>query len=337
MIYSLSVIIPCRNEELYILNTLKHIYNSDLTEIDLEVLLIDGMSDDNTILLLKENISQFPGLQIITNENQKTPFAFNIGIKHSTKKYIVTLGARHLVDRMYFINCLKEFARDSKIMCVGGKSVAINNNEYSFAISKAMSSGFGVGYSNFRSIIQSQEVDTVGTPIYDKRLFELIGNFDENLTRNQDDDFNFRLINSGYKIWMCIDALVYYIVRPSYTQLFSQFRQYGYWKVYVNKKHKSVTTTRQLVPFFFFVFLISYPLQFLIPIYNLLYISVLLIYILANLMYSIKLVEKGRNMFMISSAFICLHIGYGLGYTQGLIDFLILNKKPSVTMEKLTR
>ena len=39
-----------------------------------------------------------------------------------------------------------------------------------------------------------------------------------------------------------------YHARSSFGQLFRQYRQYGYWKVFVNKKHLTVTTWRQLAP-----------------------------------------------------------------------------------------
>ena len=76
---------------------------------------------------------------------------------------------------------------------------------------------------------------------------------------------NFRLIKNGYKIWLSKYIISNYFVRGSYSKLFRQYYQYGYWKVFVNVKHKTVTTVRQMVPLFFVLYLMILPFVFILP------------------------------------------------------------------------
>ena len=97
-----------------------------------------------------------------------------------------------------------------------------------------------MGLGNFRTLSKSAYTDTVTSPMYPKKVFETVGLFDAQLTRNQDDDFNFRVLKAGGKIWFEADINLKYYVRSTFKQVRKQFFQYGYWKVYVNKKHKTM-------------------------------------------------------------------------------------------------
>ncbi|MEN9998611.1 MAG: hypothetical protein RI922_1601 [Bacteroidota bacterium] len=311
----------------------------DTTEIN--VFVVDGMSEDGTREVVKELMNSFPTLKLIDNKKQLTPFAFNLGIYAGGKvDFVQIVGARHILSENYFSNCLKRFELDSSVWCVGGK---INNeylNETGRVISKAMSTTFGMGLGNFRTLDQSGYTDTVTSPMYPYWVFEKIGFFDEELIRNQDDDFNFRVTIAGGKIYYDNDISLKYYVRGNYKGLWRQFYQYGYWKVYVNKKHKAVTTLRQLVPPVFVLYLM---LLFLLPACSLYLFSVsavpFVLYVLMAIYFSFKIVKSDIELKFISvlQTFPILHISYGLGYLKGIIDFVLLNKKPSDKQKRLSR
>src|SRR5205823_2333119 len=81
-----------------------------------------------------------------------------------------------------------------------------------------------------------------------KQAFDRFGYFDEELVRNQDDEFNLRIIRGGGKIWQSPQIRSWYHPRGSLSALFKQHMQYGYWKVRVVKKHKLPASPRHLVP-----------------------------------------------------------------------------------------
>lgn len=333
-----SVIIPCRNEEAHLQKCIDSILASDFDRSKLEIFVVDGNSTDRSREIIKEYSKLNPSVQLIENPLQVTPVAFNLGIKKATGEFILIVGARHILSSNYISHCVNVLMKDPNCGCVGGMVENVYENEKSRVIAKAMASRFGVGGGNFRTKTEEAYVDTVGTPFYRKKIFEEVGYFDEQLVRNQDDEFNYRVTKKGYKILFTPKIYVKYFVRATFGKLFRQYFQYGYWKVFVNKKHRTVTSLRQLVPFFFMFFLsVFIPISFWSKLASAFLISVVLLYLLIIGAVSIS-GSKGVKTFRFSVlAFLCLHFGYGLGYYRGIIDFMIFNKKPAESAGKLTR
>ena len=278
-------------------------------------------------------------MRIVDNIKQLTPYAFNLGIFAGGKTdYVQIVGARHILSTNYIFNCIVKLQNDTSMCCIGGRIENEYINGVGEVISKAMGTTFGMGLGNFRTLDKSDFTDTVTSPMYPYWVFEKVGFFDEELIRNQDDDFNYRLTSMGGKIYYDNDISLKYYVRGNFKGLWRQFFQYGYWKVYVNKKHKTITTIRQLVPPAFLVYLIALLLTMLIGKITFLISAIpLYFYLLLNTIYSIKTspsVNKIGHMFI---TFSILHISYGLGYLKGVLEFIFLNKKPSDSQKRLSR
>lgn len=337
---TISIVIPCRNEENYIANCLDSIIDSDYPNELIKIKIVDGMSDDNTRDIIKNYSNKYNFIDIIDNIKQKTPYAFNLGIQNSSSDFIMIMGARHIISKNYIEYSIDKLNSDNSLGCIGGAVINSYENNTSEVISKAMNSSFGVGLGNFRTNFNEEiYVDTIGTPVYKKVIFDELGLFDEKLTRNQDDEFNYRVTQANYKILSSGNISVQYFVRASFSKLFKQYYQYGYWKVFVNKKHKTVTTIRQLVPFGF----VSYLVLFLISlgfISDYIYITSmpLVLYILLITYFSIKLSSKISEVINIFKSFFILHFSYGLGYLEGIFNFIILNRDDAnINNEKLSR
>ena len=335
----LSVIIPCRNEVNFIEECIEAIYSNSLPQsFELSVIIVDGLSDDGTrnkIISLK---SKFPSLHLVDNTFQLTPYAFNLGINYLKADYYQIVGARQILDSNYLTKSLSIFQEKPDVWCVGGLVNNVYVNQVGEVISKAMSTTFGMGLGNFRTLLESNYTDTVGTPMYPAWVFDRIGYFDEELIRNQDDDYNFRVTKAGGKIWFESSISLKYYVRGNYNGLYKQFFQYGYWKVFVNKKHKQVTTLRQLVPPLFVFYLFSIPFFFLLDsLFGSIFASGLIIYLILALVFTIKKATTLREFFGIFKTFPILHYSYGLGYLQGIIHFILLRKKPSNKQKSLSR
>lgn len=189
-----SVIIPCRNEEKYIERCIDSLVKNISDSIQLEICVVDGMSTDNTREILKKKQTEIEYLNIIDNPDKITPIALNIGIKKSKGDYIAILGAHAEVESTYFYKALQELNSNHEISCIGGLIKNIYEDNKSRGIGLAMSSPFGVGNAYFRTGKKSGFVDTVAFGIYRKEVFDTVGYFDESLARNQDDEFNFRVI-----------------------------------------------------------------------------------------------------------------------------------------------
>lgn len=333
-----SVIVPVKNEVNYIKSTVLSLLDLDDRGLGFEILIVDGNSTDGTKQILVEEFGYNPKVHLLSNPKGFTPNAFNIGIKAAKGEFIVIVGARHKLDRNYVSLCIEDLELNRLLGVSGGYAVHQYQGVVSEAIATAMTSKFGVGANNFRAIKKSGYVDTVGTPVYRKGLFDEIGLFDENLIRNQDDEFNFRLHKAGYKAWLNVNAKVEYIVRSNFSNLWKQYQQYGYWKVFVNKKHQSLTTIRQVIPALFVIYLIFLPFT----VYFLKDICILILLPLFFYIIIILVVTKLGNfdiqrLFLLIRAYLTLHLSYGLGYLKGILDFCILNRLPNENMSQLSR
>ena len=334
----ISIIIPCRNEEDFILRCLDSVFNSDYPSELIEVLVCDGKSDDKTSALVEEYARKNSGVRYLVNEKTTTPFALNLGITNSQGEVILILGAHAELSANYISECIAVLNQMPDVWCVGGVLNNVSSDELTASVSLAMSSPFGVGNAHFRTGAKDGYVDTVAFGAYRKEVFEKIGLFDEELARNQDDEFNYRLLKNGGKIWLSTATYATYYVRSSFQKLFKQYFQYGYWKVYVNKKHKSITTLRQLVPAVFVMGIFSLIVMVILFPYRWEYLILFLcIYGAGASLFALKVAESINQFFAVLYSFFILHISYGMGYVEGIVNFIFLNKKASNTKSELTR
>lgn len=335
-----TVVIPCRNEQLYIEECITAIYLCELPEdFFIKVYVVDGMSDDGTRAIVQQLQNRYSSLFLIDNKLQLTPYAFNLGIEAGGQAdFIQIVGARHILSENYIFQCIKKLTNDPKTWCVGGKIINEFVNETGAIIAKVMGTTLGMGIGNFRTLEQSAYTDTVTSPMYPYWVIEKIGLFDEELIRNQDDDYNFRVSQAGGAIFFNAEISLKYYVRGDFKGLWRQFFQYGYWKVYVNRKHKSVTTLRQIVPPLFVLYLMIFLLNISSVQFLLLNIPFIL-YCIAVAYFSLKLKQSNRSLSWLGflSTFPIIHVSYGLGYLKGIFDFIFFKKKPSDKQKRMSR
>ncbi|HIA35536.1 MAG TPA: glycosyltransferase family 2 protein [Flavobacteriales bacterium] len=324
-----SIVIPSRNEEEFIGKCIDSILASDQNTDTIEILVCDGESDDQTIELVQGYTKTNSSVKLLVNKYKTTPHGLNLGIKNASGAVIMILGAHAEISPDYISKSISILNNSDDIGCVGGVLENIASGSAN-AISLAMSSPFGVGNAFFRTGNKNGYVDTVAFGAYKKEVFEKVGFFDEELIRNQDDELNYRLTKAGYKIFLSQEIRARYYVRTSYEKLFRQYFQYGYWKVYVNKKHKTLTTLRQLAPLFFVLFCFSgLIVPFLPGSFIEFYLLILGLYCSMSIIAAINKSMNLISILQIMYSFLILHISYGLGYLEGILHFYFLNRKPS--------
>ncbi|MFL2571149.1 MAG: glycosyltransferase family 2 protein [Parvicellaceae bacterium] len=335
---TVDIIIPCRNEKSYIERCIKSIIDSNYPLDLINIYVCDGLSDDGTTQLIDQLSEKFKQVHLLINKQQTTPYALNLGIKASSAKVKMILGAHAEIHPEFIKENVEVLQKDNSIGCSGGIIKNIYENETSKIIGMAMSSSFGVGNAHFRTGGKEGFVDTVAFGAYKKEVFKKVGYFDQELARNQDDEFNFRLIKNNYKIYLSKKIISSYYVRASFQKLFKQYYQYGFWKVYVNKKHRTITTLRQLIPSLLISSLsIGLILSFLHHFFALLVGLEIIIYLLGCCIFAF---QKARNMKQISAiifTFFILHFGYGIGYLIGFFEFILFRKNPMKKNQELTR
>lgn len=324
----ISIIIPCRNEEKYIAKCLNSIIAQDYPIDNLEVLVVDGISQDKTVQVIKSYNEQPLSIKILKNPKKITPCAFNLGIKYSKADIIMIMGAHSAYEKDYISKCIK-YLNKYNVDNVGGISIALPGNEEILAnsIALAISHPFGVGNAYFR--IGSKEpkyVDTVFGGCYKKEVFEKIGLFNEKLIRNQDLEFNLRLKKAGGKILLVPDIISHYYARSTLRALAKNNFSNGFWVIYSTKFAKMPFSVRHLIPFFFLISLIgSFILSFIYKYFLYLFSLELLIYLIVNIFFSLKIsFQRGFKYFIpVILSFATLHFSYGFGSLWGFIKLML--------------
>ena len=138
---SVSITIPCRNEEHYIGKCLQSIVDCDFDKSLLSVFVCDGTSTDNTQAIIQEFIKKYPFIHFIENTKQTTPFALNLGLKANSADIKIILGAHAEIYPDYINKCIEAFKINEKLGCVGGIIENVYENDTAEIIGKAMKGG----------------------------------------------------------------------------------------------------------------------------------------------------------------------------------------------------
>ncbi len=319
-----SILIPVRNEARYMPRCLQAIADQDYPSDNIEVLIADGMSDDGTSELLQDWASQAANRYVYQNPGKIVPTGLNILIPKAKGEVIIRVDGHCVIAPDYVSNCIRHLQSDG-VDGVGGSMRSIGEDHISQVTALAMSSKFGVGNSSFRTETgQTKLADTVPFPAYTRAIIEKVGLFDEELVRNQDDEYNYRIREAGGKILLAEDVKSEYYSRGSLKKLWKQYFQYGFWKVRVLQKHPRQMSLRQFVPLAFVLALILTILLSLLAPWGWKALPALVgAYLLANLSVSVVTAsgQGEKKLLLLPLAFAIIHLSYGLGFLLGLIKF----------------
>jgi len=328
----------------YIKNLISSIKNQNYLKSDIEILFIDGMSNDLTRKYIDDFKKESSNVYLVDNVNKTVPSALNLGIKIAKGDIIIRLDA-HAEYPSNYVSTLVYYLKKLNADNVGASVITLpaDNKPVSRAIALSLSSVFGVGNATFRLENSTGkefiEVDTVPFGCYRRDVFDRIGLFDEQLTRNQDNEFNERLRKAGGKIYLIPSLKIKYYARENYKKLYKMFFQYGYFGPLVDIKLKKTTQLRRYVPTVFVLSLV-FPLL-LSPLYYpffYLWIFIISLYFVTSVSFATFECSKRKEIYLIPYvmwAYLVSHISYGVGYISGILDFIIRKKhlKSNVDVE----
>jgi len=323
---SVSIIIPCRNEVDFIDRCLSSVFKFDSVPGGFEVFVVDGMSDDGTRVILNEWSRKKSNLQVIDNPQKIVPTAMNIGIKQAKGKWIIRLDAHSIYPKDYLTLCLdtgKRFNTDN----IGGVVITLPRNEIlqSNLIQAITTHRFGVGNSEFRLNAKEGFVDTVPFGCYRREVFEKIGLFDERLIRNQDYEFNRRLVKSGGKIWCNPSIKATYFNQQNLIGLFKQAFNTGHWNPWMWYVAPYSFTLRHVIPALFVLSVLS---TIVITIFSSWGWLSLLFILSAYFLLALKAALDQSRRFgwwlfpVLPFLFFVYHFSYGIGILKGLLALI---------------
>lgn len=319
-----TIVMPVRNEAAFISRSVSAVLAQDYPQERMEIFVVDGMSTDETRKQVCAIASRHGNVRLLDNPKGIAPTALNLGIAEARGEIIIRVDGHCEIAKDYVRRCVEHLS-NGEVDAVGGPIETVGETPTAQMIALAMSSRFGVGGSSFRTLKdRSMVVDTVAFPGYTRAAIEKTGRFDEELVRNQDDEYNYRLRKLGGRILLSPDIRSRYYSRGTLLSLARQYFQYGYWKVRVMQKHLRQMRLYQFAPAGFVALLtMSLLASPFFGLARLLFGGVATAYILANLVVTWRTTsaDNRRHWPKLSASFAILHFAYGFGFLYGLAYF----------------
>ncbi len=324
-----SVIIPCRNEARYIAACLDSIVSNDYPRNRLEVLVIDGMSDDGTRETIDEYSCRYPFIRRLDNPKRITPAGLNIGVRSAGGAIIIRMDSHARIGGDYIrrsVMGLCQYHVDN----IGGVMHTLPQQDTLIGrgIAASLAHRFGVGNSWFRvHPSKPTYVDTVFGGCYHRDVFKRIGLFNEELQRTQDFEFNARLRRAGGRILLLPEIVSYYYAKAELGPFWRYNFNNGVWAVVpFARSHVVPVSWRHLVPLVFVTTLLSSAiLSPLSGAARVLGLVVLGAYLLTAAVVSAQIARREsepRLLPLMPVVFAALHVSYGLGSLWGVIQIL---------------
>ena len=317
-----TAMIVVRNEENYIELSFKSFLEQNYPKDRYEIIIVDGMSEDNTMNKVKAVAAEYEkkgaGVNIRYFENPKKLLAsgWNIGIKEAKGEYVIRIDAHVEADKDLISKCLKVLREKPDVVCVGGTQYTVPIRKKGQAIADVLSSPFGVGNAKFRYANKSGYVDTAAYGMYRKEIFEKVGYFNEEFARNQDNDMHGRIKKCGGRFYLDASIKNIYHPRETVKGMMKQAYGNGKWITIGAKKSESKQgiSLRHLIPLFFVVaniILIISGIFFKISRW-----AMAVMYILYAGVAVVFALKKSRNILNIMKMCVyywLLHMSYGMG------------------------
>ena len=321
---SVSVIIPCRNEEKTIHLVLDAIHAQTYPRELQQVVIADGFSEDRTREQIESFKTSHPDLVVMVVNNPKRiiPAGLNAAILASSGDLIVLMDAHSIPNPDYVALCVDALERNVAQNVGGVWDIQPGSNSWiARSIAAAAGNPLAVGDARYRFTDKAAYVDTVPYGSYKRELFNQIGLFDETLLANEDYELNTRIIQSGGKIWLDPKIRCVYFARSSLRALSKQYYGYGYWKFQMLKRYPETLRWRQALPpaFILGLFLLLLAGIFWKPALILFAIA-LGLYLLVLLGVGIHMASKKSDILMIIGiplAIITMHFSWGAGFIAG--------------------
>ena len=314
-----SIVIPCLNEERYIVALLDSLQSQDYSADGIEVLVADGGSVDATRQLVRDYPTRFQRLELVNNPKRITVGGLNAGMDQARGDCWIIIGAHSLV-RQDFVRASVEALQRTGAACVGGPIETIGEGTVGKAIAAAMSSPFGVGNAKFRYADVEGEVDTVPFGCYHRKVWEVVGRFDETVDGADEDSYNERLIEAGGRIVLVPTIRSSYFPRRTLKALAKQYWEYGAAKGTLLSRGRPLRA-RHFAPS---AMVATGPLLGVLGVFSgrarQLLTLLGLLYVAGGIFFARRSAEKAEaNSGLTFAAMAIMHASYGAGFIAGAI------------------
>ena len=317
-----SIIITARNEEKYLPMLFEDILNQTFPLQNIEVVLMDSNSTDNTRLVMegfKKN-NETLSVQIVTNERQIQAAGFNEGVKHATGDVVLKIDAHSRIPADFVQKNVDEILAGAYV-CGGNRPTVVDSaDDFSKTLHIVEESALGSSIANYRKSDVKRKVNSIFHGMYRKEVFDKVGLADERLLRTEDNEFHYRVRKAGYDIIFNPEIESYQYIRPTFTKMIQQKFANGYWIGLTSHVCRDCLSLFHFGPGVFVATLLVLMMLTLVSFVPLL--TVVFLYLLAVLGLSIFEISKQKfnpTLLLIPFIMIAIHFAYGVGTIKGWI------------------
>lgn len=326
---TVSVIIPCYNEERFIGKTLRNLAEQYPCEA-YEIIVVDGQSEDGTREVVHQFQNSHPELSIklVANPERSIPKALNIGIAASSGEIIARMDAHAVPSARYIRRCVEVLNNgDAEVVGMPCLVQPGADSKIAQAIALAVSHPFGIGDARYRlgaGRALQEVVDTVAFACFRRSLWSRLGGYDESLLTNEDYDFNYRARLQGDRVMLDRSEHCDYFARDTLPKLIAQYRRYGGWKARMIRQHpRSIRVRHAIAP----IFVASVIVFAAIGIWNgiawMLLATELGLYFFTAAAFAVQAARKAQAglpaMFLVPLVFFAIHLSWGGSFLLGLV------------------
>jgi len=321
-----SLIVPGYNEEKTIRLLLDALLAQTYPLVQMEVVIADGLSLDNTHAEITRFQNEHPEVtvRVIDNAAQIIPAALNAAIKASEGEIIIRMDAHSAPAPDYVQRCVDALNAGLGDNVGGVWDIRPSVEGWVAAsIAAAAAHPLGVGDALYRHATQAQSVDTVPFGAFRRKLIEKVGLFDETLLANEDYEFNTRIRQSGGTVWLDPAIKSIYFARPTFSRLAKQYFNYGYWKWKMLQRYPKTLRWRQFLPPVFVLSLILLILLgFFFPFSFVFFFFELIVYFAILLIAGLKIGKPALPL-----AISVMHLSWGSGFLWSALRSMIMRTK----------
>ena len=214
--YRISVIVPIYNVEKYIENCLKSLAEQTISKDELEVLLINDGSPDNSEEICRRYAEKYPFFKLFSKENEGLSKTRNFGIEHAQGKYFVFLDPDDELTKDSLKNLADFFDKyEDEIDIVTYKIIPVFNGKQSEPLHYRYKYLTREGIYDLTKpenvyVTQTNVNICVKNKGKDNILFDTTENF-----RHEDQKYNIDVVREKMKIGFCKGATYLYTKNPS--------------------------------------------------------------------------------------------------------------------------
>jgi succinoglycan biosynthesis protein ExoA len=316
-----TVVVPARNEEDSLDECLVALRKQSETRI--QIIVVDGDSEDGTTDVVRRHAAEDDRILLLHNPKRTVPYSLNLALEAAEADLLVRVDAHATVPPEYVARAA-DLLESGDWGGVGGVKRGVGRTPAGKAVAAAMASRFGVGGSVYHWGTEPQEVDHVPFGAYPVALAREIGGWGEEFTVNQDFEFDQRIRATGHPILFDPGLVIDWESRQTVRDLWKQYRRYGKGKVKVAARHPGSVRIRHLLP----PALVAYGALAVVAAatgavdrrWVALAVAPYPAAVLAASTLTAGEVDDPAGRLFLPGAFAAMHVGWGLGFWEGLLD-----------------